>query len=261
MENLNESYYFQKQKEVFKPLLQKFYEQVKDLESETYPPAIFLPQVCEDYGIEGKKKVFYVGRDTYNWELWSEMQSKFSRNDYEKYLVSNNKYLTGKGYKENEKSVFWAMCEKIHQKFGFGNEFSAFGWGNRNSIELVASLENQHKNIPLWKDFGASSQNIYYKIKKASKNFDKLVYLLDVYQPDIVFILSWSNEGKKSYFDGLGWHLHNHNSTEKFKIRIYEISLHEKNIKVVWTEHPSSLRYKGVKIDEVVEKIKNMLDF
>lgn len=241
--------YFQNQQTIFTPLLQGFCDTVGKLEGEAFPPAPFLPHVCADYGQEGLKKVFYIGQEVANWLKWDSLLEG-SRQDY---LTLNNAFLDNRTFerKEYPKVPFWRMCKKIHKQLHkntpFEKTFTGFGWGNLNAIEPKTSLEKR-KN---WQQIAPN----YSTIKKASYPFDKLPYILEAYQPDIIFVLHWSEDDKKRYLTEGSTLLHHEDISTHFKIRIYKIA----DTLLIWTSNPSKLMPDGFSLDKAVAKIFDAL--
>ena len=119
------------------------------------------------------------------------------------------------------------------------------GWGNLNSIELPRSLDNQGRWESLNKDY-------YWDIKEKSRKFDSLKYILDIYDPDYLFIFNWDDGKEEDVFQGLNplW-----NKKEYWDKVISTYNFDDYKAKVMWCPHPNRLRWLSMNINELIEEI------
>lgn len=84
----------------------------------------------------------------------------------------------------------------------------------------------------------------YLAICKAAKPFETLKSMIEAYQPDYVFVLSWIE--KNEFFDGTDfeWQKNFYHDTDK-KYRAVYLSKQYKT-KVIWTLHPNAMWRKGL---------------
>lgn len=253
-----------KKVEAYKKVVSDFCEETKHYKNKIEIPSLFLPHALDGY-FTATKKCFYVGRDTNGWGSFDDLLNSYEANEIETYIEDGwpkepDDFLE---YSNNRAYGFWTLVSKLQLKInGINDEvsintnldekykkiLSGIGYGNANSIETQKSLISRG----IWDDI---DQSIYYDIKNKSTRFDKLKYILDIYSPDYIFIFNWDADEDIIFSDlNVDWlegeHVDKLFST--YKIRDY-------NTKVIWTVHPTSLRFKGIKIDEFVKLICDRL--
>lgn len=220
---------------IFAPLLESFLQETKTINS-GYPYGPFIPHVFEHYG-QAPLKVFYCGRDTYYW-LEEEL---LNENTIQSYLSKNASVITPEVMTDNNNlSNFWTFVTQLHLYLRTGKiaedlslltadqkkMLREIGYGNLHSIELKQSLMNEGT----WDGIHPSEYNV---LVQKSKSLDKLKYILDAYEPDIVFIFSWENY--MEYFNGLTYE--NRSSWYEEDLRsVFTVKGYR--TKVIWTSHP-----------------------
>jgi len=236
------------------------------------PWSPMLPYVYGKYGKQSPR-MFYVGRDTYGWDLakeggFSAFFEKYDAKDLGGYIDENANALTlEKRIEAWAGSVysFWHVINQLHLKIRFGNtgnllELSAkekdaldeIGYGNLNSIELPATLEKQE----CWGDI---DQEKYWVIKQASERcLDKYRFILNAFSPDCTIITSWSGN-ESAYFEGLEYEELPAPDCGVLKVKIYRVRSADKLSTVIWTYHPSYLPRISVSWQEFVDKIASVV--
>ena len=235
-----------------------------------WPP--MLPYVHPAYW-NGKRRLFYIGRDTFGWDLggggFSDFFDKYDQGDFAGYLASNasalplEKRATGwAGWTGS----FWHAMNLLHLRIRLGrivesdaevaNEkavLAEMGYGNLNSIELPESLQNE-------KCWDSIDTDKYWRIKAASqKHLDRYELLFDAFAPDVSIIASWSgSEG--DYFKGMEYEKIGDETKGKLKVAVYRVSKESRSSVVVWTYHPSYLPRIKVRDVDFVETIAAMVE-
>jgi hypothetical protein len=240
-------------------LLKEFYNETKQYGT-IYIPGLFLPNIMNGYS-ESELKIFYVGQDTYGWTDYGEMLQYFSNADYEGYINENNGWLTENRIIENSNNKsgsFWTLVIRLHLKLHKSdlqnvNEINRkdihilndLGWSNLNSIEKPSSLINEG----IWDDI---NQEIYWKIKEASRKFDSIKHVLDIFEPHYLFIFNWDDNKEDDAFDGLKpiW-----NGKEAIDKVIATYTFQEYRTKIIWCPHPNNLRYQAMNNDDLINEI------
>ena len=234
-----------------------------------WPP--MLPYVHPNYW-ESSPRIFYIGRDTYRWDLggggFSDFFDCYDAGDFEGYLKKNAaalpldlRIMAWAGYTGS----FWQVANLIHLRIRLGRivdtgSLSAserailaeMGHGNLNSIELPDSLQTQK----CWEDI---DQDKYWAIKKASERYlDRYKLLLDAFSPHVSIILSWSSD-EAHYFDGLDYKRIADETEGQLKVFVYRVSNGRQDSIVIWTYHPSYLPRIKVGNAEFAEKIASVV--
>ena len=222
-----------------------------------------LPYVYPEYG-KGKR-IFYVGQDTFGWDLKMGGEEKencfdfffdcYDRNDFKAYLEHNSKALTLDrriyGW-PNKPGSFWFGINSLHLKLTLNRDpmrglrdlsddeltrLNGIGYGNLNSIELPKTLRKSGNDY-----WSMISQDEYRCIKNNSNDIlDKLKYLLKAFRPDCVVIASWTGKSEAEYLEGCDV---THNEKDdgvltNMKVLNYTASFEGVGTKVFWTKHPS----------------------
>ena len=248
--------------EVYKPLLEQFCIDTKDVNIGDTFPSIFLPHVMTGYE-NAKRKIFYFGQDTSGWTETKELMQKHKNNLLHEYISETSEWLNNNGYLDyNEYKAFgfWTLVAKLHLRMkgvkevnGIGPDFynddnlellNDFGYGNTNSIEIKESLIRRKK-------WDIIDQSKYWIIKEKSKIFDKLKYTIEVYNPDLIFIFNWGCDDKV-FLEDLSYEI------EKYDLinnHFWVVNLLDTNTKIIWTVHPNNLKFQGYNVDQLIETI------
>ena len=200
---------------------------------------------------------------------FSDSFSCYDVGDFEGYLEKNSKALPLEDRTTAWSGCtgsFWQVANLLHLRIRLGRivdtgdlsvceraVLAEMGYGNLNSIELPASLQNQG----CWNDI---DEDKYRTIQKASERFlDRYELLLDAFSPNVSVILSWSGDEAR-YFDGLEYEKVADKSEGKMKVYVYRVSNGRQDCIVVWTNHPSYLPRIKIGNAEFVEKIATTLE-
>jgi hypothetical protein len=221
----------------------------------------FLPNCMQAYAT-AKVKVFYVGQDTYYWIPLRDLLKFYRSGDVAAYIKENNSWLSVENISKaagNNPNHFWTFVRRLHLQLKGESSSSnvvaltqkqkamleELGWGNLNSIEKPSTLRNEG----LWGDL---DQEAYWNIKNDSRRLDTLKCLLDVFQPDIVFILNWDDGKEEDAFKGLSvtW-----NKSEFIEDLVATYKVKGYRAKIIWTRHPGSLKWVSIDPDELIEKL------
>jgi len=253
-----------KQQTIYEPLLKSFCYDLKKYKNKIDIPGLFLPNVMTKYGKSGKK-IFYFGRDI-RWSSirFNKMITQCTSNNVKEYIIANNEWLTPANIIENSSNksgAFWTMVIKLHiflhtQELINVNQLSSkqekilnsIGWGNINSIVPKETL----KDDGYWNDI---DKDIYWEIKNKSEIFDKLKLILEIYDPDVIFVFNWCDENRiKQVLEGLEIRF-NKKSFINGIISTYSIK-HTKK-KIIWSSHPNRFRKLGTSVDKVIKILYN----
>ena len=249
-----------KTREKYLDQLNKFLEEVKCYKNKVNMCGLFLPYTLSRYN-SAKKKCFYFGQDTYGWIDFNKMIEYYENNNIIGYIEENNNLMTVDKiieYSNNKEGNFWTLIIRLHvflctNEIINVNEFSEndkqyleeIGYGNLNSIELPKSLQNQG----LWDTL---NETIYWDVKEKSRVFDSLKYVLDLYDPDYIFIFNWDASKEKDTF----YRLVPHCNTESYIDGIISTySIENYKTKLIWCPHPNNLRFKSMNINELINII------
>ena len=253
--------------------LQAFGDAVKDCRADDaalpWPP--MLPYVYPRYQ-ESKIRIFYIGRDTYGWNVgdgnFSDFFCKYDECDLGGYIDKNSFVLDPEARVTGWAGCvgsFWHVVNLLHLRIRFGriadlNNLSAeewdaldeIGYGNLNSIEIPQTLQKEG----YWNDI---DKDKYWAIKKASNEFlDKYKLILDAFTPQMSIITSWSGD-EASYFEGLEYERIADETEGKLKAFVYKVSNGNQDSVVIWTCHPSYLPRISVSRIDFVEKISTIV--
>lgn len=251
-----------KQKECYKQLIIDFCNETKIYKNKIDIPGLFLPHGLSNFDT-AEKKYFYVGRDTNGWGSLDELLTDFEDNNVEKYIEDNNGWPETVDdfleYTNNKSGGFWTLASKLHLRLhgiiedisinldikeDYKDILEGMGYGNLNSIETHQSLKNRGK-------WDCIDQSIYWDIKSKSRRFDKLKYILDIYNPDYIFIFNWDADEELAFSDiDVEWIKEEHipDICSTYNIKGF-------NTKIVWTIHPRNLSFKSMNIDELIQII------
>jgi hypothetical protein len=121
------------------------------------------------------------------------------------------------------------------------------GYGNLNSIETYLNLERE-------KTWDTINKDIYWDIKNKSKKFDKLKFIIEIYNPDYIFIFNWieDEDAEALAFSDLNFEWVKEEHIPK-TISTYLIKGY--NTKIIWTVHPMRLSFLKMNADDLMGKI------
>lgn len=241
-------------------------------DNKVLPWAPMLPYVYPKYW-ENEVRLFYIGRDTYGWDLgeggFSDFFSMYDRGDFEGYFEKNNRVLTTKsrlGGWAGFPASFWETINSLHLFIRMNRMpnlrrltdeeteiLDEIGYGNLNSIEIPQTLRKEG----YWNDIDKEK---YWNIKRASEIFlDKYEWIVDAFNPNVSIITTWSGDEKK-YFRNLEYEQIGDETEGKLKIAVYKVAQGDKKSIVVWTYHPSYLPRIRIGQEDFVLKIASVLD-
>jgi len=246
--------------EIYLELLKEFLNDVKDYKDKVDMSGLFLPHTLSKYS-SAKTKYFYCGQDTYEWTNFSKMIKYYENNDITGYLDENNSWPSVDEiieYSNNKEGNFWTLIIRLHiylhrKKIINVNTITErdkvlleeIGWGNINSIEIPKTLQNRE----LWESL---DKDCYWDIKEKSRAFDSIKHIMDLYNPDYIFIFNWAESKEEDVFKGLR---PNWNKDEYIEGIISTYCFDDYKTKLIWCLHPNSLRYKSMNINELIEEI------
>ena len=260
--------------EEFKPALKAFGDSISESRADNavlpWPPMV--PHVHPQYW-RREPRFFYIGRDTYGWDVGGGGFSDFFRfydgGDLAGYLEKNASALSIEQRMTAWNGCtgsFWQVANLLHLRLRTGRIvdtgalstderaiLAEMGYGNLNSVELPESLQNE-------KCWDAIDKDKYRAIKTASEQWlDRYRILTDAFSPDVSFILSWSGD-EAHYFDGLQYERLADKTEGKLKVFVYRVSNGRTDSTVIWTYHPSYLPRIGVSNTDFVEKIATVVE-
>jgi len=269
-----------KQEEIYVPLLNNYCSLYKDWLIGVGKPnfyvddlyGLFLVNTGEKYPLT-TPKIFYVGKETKGWyPNFQEMVELCANNKTEDYIKKQNEWLLQDKFYEEIKNPFWKLVIKLHI-YIHTNELltdikkinnkqkdllHSIGWGNINSMITPQGLGQYGKivedDVNIWKDI---DKEVYNYIKKSSHMFDKMKLLLDIYNPDVIFIFN-ENENEEKYYEQYleGLKITGCPETKMYDDFLVSYSIEGYTTKIIWTKHPRYL----LKIGVYIEDIKNAYD-
>lgn len=250
--------------EYYLPLIQEYCQKTMSIYDNHYHQGPFIPYTMSKYGC-APLKIMYVGRDTLSWEPAETLKKAFQENRLEDYLIANTRCVDVKKMLEwkNNTGSFWNFVDKLHLLIRTGQLVSditsiddnqrdvleEIGYGNLHSIELIETLRHlfEEPEMPVTQE--------YLAICKAAKPFETLKSMIEAYQPDYVFVLSWIE--KNEFFDGTDfeWQKNFYHDTDKKYRAVYLSNMYK--TKVIWTLHPNAMWRKGLNKEDTV----NLMEF
>lgn len=245
---------------VYLPLLEDFYNRCPELYSCGYPYGPFVPYTFPNYQ-SAKERLFYIGRDPLYWVDKKEFITAQNRGTLKDYLEEVKKHVSIETiHKWNSSpSSFWYFVSRLHINIRTGkfpsklNDdkyfelLSDIGYGNLFSIELVETLKYEDSWVPETKQ----DKKIYNSITKKAYPLSSIKNILTAYKPDIIFILSWSDQcDEREYFEGLSFDTMDI-YFERHKRALYY--LNDYKTKVIWSTHPCRLKYMGISTNTMIE--------
>ena len=251
------------------PLVSDFCAYAEKMDNNSYPPhGLFVPYTFERYS-SAKKKIFYVGRDTYGWVKFREMLVDYKKEQIEKYLIKNSQVVTVQGENDDNSDKhslkdnwysgysFWTFCQKLHIYITTGelkNSLSnlttedysiieEMGYSNTNAIERPETLYKMFGND--WDKVGLKEWSIYNKLVDKSKSIVSIDNLIKAYKPDLIIIFNWG------FSDTLlqGLPIGNTICEEDGILRIRSIA--DNSIHIIESSHPNRLRFLGAPYDSL----------
>lgn len=236
---------------VYKPLLEQFMEEIKDVPLENLPVP-FIPVYGKDYGCN-PYKIAFVGWETRNNSNLAEFFKDAKQNSTEalkwffeafdddlKCTTYGNKFGTGfwdfifkflgRFYNENWKAIKNKQKPEI---------LKSFIWGNLESIERYeVSAEGEGATKLDWE-----------KIKLASSIYDKSDFIINAFNPKIIVVLHWQDDDS--------WLTKGNEFTHEIilKDNLEYYYLETTNTHVYWTRHPGSLSRLKIDFNHVIINI------
>lgn len=228
-----------------------------------YPYGPFIPYTMPNYD-RTEKKIFYIGRDTNGWVEKSCLEASFQENNLNRYIDANSNVVSIENIVDPSwtynPTSFWGFVSRLHLLISTGiyktdtgcltdnekNALSQLGYGNLHSIELPDTLGDVYESI--------SPKSSFETICKEAHRFEKIKLILDLYAPDYIFILSWSN--REDIFEGL----QSINHQEWYKDGILSVyTIKGYRTKVLWTSHPRRFSYLGVRSEDAINMLADTL--
>ncbi|MFN4233877.1 MAG: hypothetical protein ACK4IK_03625 [Bacteroidia bacterium] len=206
---------------------------------ENYFPIPFKTIAGKKYD-SAKIKIAYIGLETKGWEgciNFLNQKESFTENlggFWDLVLALHLKI----------KKIELGVHEVLDSKFEMLNDFV---WGNLNVLENTSAILKRNKTI------NKALIKEYIKIKTKSEPLNKLKFLLEKFQPEFIFILSWQKDDGE-YFEGVDYYS-SINKNDDEMIYTYIVNHKNKEVKVIWTCHPSFARRKGYSVEEFAEKL------
>ena len=240
----------------FEPLRQ-FLSEVAPLGDFGYPYGIFLSHPLPEYD-KAAKKIFYVGRDTNGWGDYYEMMELYHQGKLMEYLDNQWPTSAEEMMGWGNRMAFWTVVFKLHIYLNHGvllprlQDYSeeqkkcliGLGFGNMNCVEIKASLQREK----VWKDI---EEEKYWPFKEKSRRFDRLKDILDLYNPDYIFLFTWSDDS--DYMQNVNL-IEDPSMREEYWRCVYSIEGYK--TKLIWTSHPT---YFAWNITQDVNKVVKYL--
>ena len=250
--------------EYYKPLLNDFLKENKELFIQSgYPWGLFIPYTLPNYN-QAPIKIFYVGLDTYYWVEKKIMLESFNKNRIDEYFEVNQSAVTMETTLNwgNAAGAFWSFVDKLHLYIRTGELkdltnledkdkeiIKEVGYGNINCMELDNTLFNKEQEVSPNK----CDLEKLYALRQQSWRFDKISHILNAYKPDIIVILTWS--GSEDYIDVEHTWLE-----EYFKYNLHSVySIKDYDTKVIWSSHPRRFSFIGENQESMVHKLGNLV--
>jgi len=246
---------FDKYKEFYLKPFTEFLAEIEPMGDFGYPYGLFFSHPLPEYD-SSRIKVFYVGRDTNGWGYYEEMMELNRTGNVIGYIADQWPCTTEDMMKWGNRMAFWTIVFKLHIYLNHNvilpriQDYSddmkrcllGIGFGNMNCVEIPDSLRREG----CWDSI---IQDKYYSFKEKSRRFDRLKDILDLYEPDFVYIFSWTDD----YV-----FLKDIEITEMTEMRedhwraVYSIKGYR--TKLIWTSHPTHFARRITRdIDTVVK--------
>lgn len=242
---------FERYKAFYVEPFSQFLSEVDSLGDFGYPYGIFFSHPLPEYDI-AQKKVFYIGRDTNGWDDYYRMMEQYHHGQVLDYLddqwPTSAKEMMGWG----DTMTFWTVVFKLHIYLNHGvllpsiYDYSdeqkqcllGLGFGNKNCVEVKESLQNDRmedsetgEKTNVWHYI---DEDKYWIFKEKSRRFDRLKVILELYEPDLVYILSWPDDF--TFTDGVNL-IEDQSLRKNYWSYVYSIEGYK--TKLIWTSHPS----------------------
>lgn len=249
-------------KEFYLPLLKEFCKKTIPLYKCGYPQGPFIPYTMPNYR-NAPVKIIYIGQDSSDWTRCNILEDAYKDNCLEKYLEANcsNVNIENMFDWKNKNGAFWPFVEKLHLLIRTGVYFpditsinnehkeiiKEVGYGNLYSIEIPRTIKKRidsYEDIEVWKLI--SDKKHYQMIREAAKPFETVKSMIEAYNPDIVFVLSWTE--KDDFLAGTDFQRQNELLEEPFRA-IYISKLY--HTKIIWSLHPNRFSFERTNTEEM----------
>lgn len=233
---------------VFSPLVETFYEQIKDLDVSGLPEP-FLPLFGSGYA-EADPRLLFIGIQTRGWGKLSNFIKRVQDKNNDRPIGESanlDHYSFGEG-SSNSGMDFASFVLKFQAGFNGVANWNELKQGQHP--ELIRSLAWANTNVV--EDYHVSAkgddaaEEVWRKVKEAGNIFGGLATILKALAPQIVVICNWDCSQD--------WFTKGHSITkavdvdDHVKYRFAEDS----RTHIIQTAHPTWLRFNG--FDEYVEK-------
>lgn len=250
----NEMYYSNKLVSTYTPKIREFIKEIQNVKLENLPEP-FLPIHGKTYG-KGMPKIIFCGWETRNYRNLKQWVAD-ANNDIENVIYWNEEFLEQEflKWRTNFGTDFWSFNLKIlaalnniedwrelYREEAIHNEIlSSFVWANIDSIErFQVTAEKLGCNYEDW-----------VKVKNASKRFDNFESLIEIYEPDIIFIEHWDADEAM---------LHVNIKYEKEEIlneNLWYYQTLNKKTEIFWLPHPRGHNSKKIDTEQLINIIIN----
>lgn len=258
------------QKKVYGPLIEKFKKDTKEdwnklwhepRDYSQYLAGLMIPKVFPYYQ-SCKKKVIYMGQDTYD---WIDLDSVYA-DEADLYMFKNNsafpQVLEDITSKTNPYHFWNYICKLQLAIHGCTSSLdslsesdkvvlSGIGWGNLNPLEKESTIWKYGSHFCSLFDW-----NTYYRLFERAKEISKAKYLIAAYHPDVIICLCW-NFNENLFFDGVDAQYIVEKS-DNGKIAFYEIQ--NSKTQVIWCRHPNNLRFCSISPNDMISQIIERID-
>ena len=249
-------------KEYYLPLLKKFCEIALPLYECGYPQGPFIPYTMPNYK-DAPIRIMYVGQDSSEWTRYNILEEAYKTNNLDEYLEANKSNVSIKNmFNWNNKSgAFWPFVEKLHLLIRTGKFFSDItsinndqktilkevGYGNLYSIEIPGTIR---KRIDSYEDIEVikliTDKNKYQRIRDAAKPFETVKSMIEAYNPDYIFVLSWTD--KDDFFEGTDFQRLEYGYEEDYRAIFTSKVYHTK---IIWSSHPNRFSFLKTDVEEM----------
>ena len=252
MNPINRNKYSKRLIEGFKKDINDFVDEIKDVDA-TNLPEPFLPIHGADYGLVAPK-IMFMGWETRNYRnllTWANS----AKEDIEDVIFWQEEFLNHEflKWRTNFGSDFWSFNLKILAKLHniedwrdlyrnpqkYERILSSFVWANTDSVERYEVTA---------KGLGCKLEE-YNKVKNASRRFDNMERLLDIFEPEIVIIEHWELDEP--------WIHRNikYSAEEVLDENLWYYEVEKTRCKIFWMPHPRGHNSKGVDTELILDKI------
>ena len=280
--------YLKNEIKVYKPLIEQFSKDTKSLYDTIWLEkidfdfsGIFIPHVLKNYHT-AEKKIFYVGRDTLDWINLKNVYTSYRRKKLDEYIKENNDWPLDfekmlKYIQSTKTNVdFWTSICRIQLAI-HGLDYNidinenlpakikklvtSIGWGNVYALEKLETVNKYTVKV----DANSKPVSVsefydhkkYKKILEYARPISKIKNIIDVYNPDIIIILSWENGIEEWLFEGLDY---TWNENDFIDSRISTYTINESGKKIIWCNHPNRLKYFSLDLESgLINPILNVL--